>query len=195
MTLADKNSAVRDRAPDILRGFALLGILFVNIPFMAILSEEGIRGEWVGGFFNGTASVIIFALFAGKFYILFSFLFGYSANYIIKFDKRNRRRWVKRAIVLIIFGILHFSLLWHGDILFLYGIFAFLLVPFLFRKDKTLKIWIACFPHVPWNSSVLSRVETPLCFAHDGIEAREQTQAVFATIGEIERKRRAFHRK
>ena len=72
MTLADKNSAVRDRAPDILRGFALLGILFVNIPFMAILSEEGIRGEWVGGFFNGTASVIILALFAGKFYILFS---------------------------------------------------------------------------------------------------------------------------
>ena len=141
MTLADKDSAVRDRAPDILRGFALLGILFVNIPFMAILSEEGIRGEWVGGFFNGTASVIMFALFAGKFYILFSFLFGYSANYIIKFDKRNRMRWIKRASVLVIFGILHFSLLWHGDILFLYGIFAFLLVPFLFRKDKTLKIW------------------------------------------------------
>jgi uncharacterized protein len=32
-------------------------------------------------------------------------------------------------------------LLWHGDIIFIYGFFGLLLLPFFFRKDKTLKIW------------------------------------------------------
>jgi uncharacterized protein len=38
-------------------------------------------------------------------------------------------------------GILHFTFLWHGDIIFVYGIFGLLLIPFFFRADKTLKIW------------------------------------------------------
>ena len=37
----------RDIAPDVLRGFALFGILVVNIPFMALSSENGARGEYV----------------------------------------------------------------------------------------------------------------------------------------------------
>jgi uncharacterized protein len=41
-----------------------------------------------------------------------------------------------------ILGVFHFSLLWHGDILFLYGVMGLLLIPFLFRADKTLKVWI-----------------------------------------------------
>jgi len=31
--------------------------------------------------------------------------------------------------------------LWHGDILFVYGLFGLLLIPFFFRADKTLKVW------------------------------------------------------
>jgi uncharacterized protein len=38
-------------------------------------------------------------------------------------------------------GVLHFSFLWHGDIIFMYGIFGLLLIPFFFRSDRTLKIW------------------------------------------------------
>ena len=76
----------RDLAPDALRGFALLGILIVNIPFLALLSAEGARGIWLEGLANGTAAGLMIALFAGKFYILFAFLFGYSASYIIKGD-------------------------------------------------------------------------------------------------------------
>ena len=68
----------RDIAPDVLRGFALLGILIVNIQFMGLHSEEGVRGEWLSGAVNGSAGFIMAALFAGKFYLLFSFLFGYS---------------------------------------------------------------------------------------------------------------------
>jgi uncharacterized protein len=131
----------RDSAPDVLRGFALLGILVVNIQFMGLNSDQGARGEWTQGFANGSATFLIAALFAGKFYLLFSFLFGYSSNYVIRNDRTNRTRWIKRCLVLIGFGALHFTFLWHGDIIFLYGVFGLLLTFFFFRADKTIKIW------------------------------------------------------
>ena len=131
----------RDIAPDVLRGFALLGILVVNIQFMGLSSAEGARGEWALGLVNGSATFIIASVFTGKFYLLFSFLFGYSSNYIIRGERSNRSRWVKRCFVLIALGVLHFTFLWHGDIIFVYGIFGLLLIPFFFRTDKTLKIW------------------------------------------------------
>ena len=131
----------RDITPDVLRGFALLGILVVNIQFMGLSSAEGARGEWARGLANGSATFIIASIFTGKFYLLFSFLFGYSSNYIIRGERANRTRWVKRCFILMALGILHFTFLWHGDIIFVYGIFGLLLIPFFFRADKTLKIW------------------------------------------------------
>jgi uncharacterized protein len=131
----------RDIAPDVLRGFALLGILVVNIQFMGLNSDQGARGEWTQGFANGSATFLIAALFAGKFYLLFSFLFGYSSNYVIRNDRSNIARWIKRCLVLIAFGALHFTFLWHGDIIFVYGLFGLLLTFFFFRGDRTLKIW------------------------------------------------------
>ena len=131
----------REIIPDVLRGFALLGILVVNIQFMALSSAEGARGEWTVGLANASATFIIAAIFAGKFYLIFSFLFGYSSNYIIRENKANRKRWIKRSILLIFIGVLHFTFLWHGDILFVYGLFGLLLTPFFFRTDRTLKIW------------------------------------------------------
>ena len=131
----------RDIAPDVLRGFALLGILVVNIQFMGLSSANGARGEWTYGIANGSATFIIASIFAGKFYLLFSFLFGYSSNYIIRGERANRTRWIKRCFVLIALGALHFTFLWHGDIIFIYGIFGLLLTFFFFRTDKTLRIW------------------------------------------------------
>lgn len=131
----------RDTAPDVLRGFALLGILVVNIQFMGLSSANGARGEWTYGLANGSATFIIASIFAGKFYLLFSFLFGYSSNYIIRGERANRTRWIKRCFVLIALGALHFTFLWHGDIIFIYGIFGLLLTFFFFRTDKTLRIW------------------------------------------------------
>jgi uncharacterized protein len=131
----------RDITPDVLRGFALLGILVVNIQYMGLSSAEGARGEWTLGLANGSATFIIASIFAGKFYLLFSFLFGYSSNYIIRGERSNRARWIKRSVALIALGALHFTFLWHGDIIFLYGIFGLLLTFFFFRADRTLKIW------------------------------------------------------
>jgi uncharacterized protein len=131
----------RDSFPDILRGFALFGIALVNIPLLAIDPIVHNEGADLTVFSNSSAAFVVMALFQAKFYLLFSFLFGYSAHYVIKDSKANRGRWVGRSIGLVILGILHFSLLFFGDILFIYGLFGLLLLAFYFRKEKTLKVW------------------------------------------------------
>lgn len=131
----------RDSFPDILRGFALFGIALVNIPLLAIDPVLHNEGADLTVFSNASAAFVVMAFFQAKFYLLFSFLFGYSAHYVIKDSKANRGRWVGRSIGLVILGFLHFSLLFFGDILFVYGLFGLLLLAFYFRKEKTLKVW------------------------------------------------------
>ena len=135
------NSVERDITPDVLRGLALLGILFVNIPLMGISSGTGAHDQWVQPVVNSVFAFLIFTIFQAKFYLLFSFLFGYSSHYIIKNDKSNRRRWIKRCLTLIVFGAFHGAFLWHGEIVFIYGVLGLLLIPFFFRTDRTIKIW------------------------------------------------------
>lgn len=131
----------RDSAPDVLRGFALLGIIMVNLAFFSNDPSEGIGKESMSGIGNSIAGFLVFTLFEGKFFLIFSFLFGYSSHYIIGLNGKNTPRWLKRAVVLIIFGALHFSLLWHGDILFLYGSLGLVLTLFFNRSERSIKIW------------------------------------------------------
>ena len=134
-------SKVRDSAPDILRGFALLGIIMVKLAFFSNDPSEGIGKETMSGLGNSIAGFLVFTFFEGKFFLIFSFLFGYSSHYIIGNNGKNSPRWIRRAVVLIIFGALHFSLLWHGDILFLYGSLGLFLTLFFNRSDRSIKIW------------------------------------------------------
>ena len=132
----------RDSFPDILRGFALFGIAMVNIQFFSISTFNGAESLDLSKPENASVAFIIWSLFQAKFYLLFSFLFGYSAHYVIKGEKTNRRRWIGRSIGLILLGAIHLTFFFHGDILFLYGVFGLLLVAFYFRKEKTLKVWV-----------------------------------------------------
>jgi len=132
----------RDSFPDALRGFALVGILLVNAPFLAINTVTGVGGVDVSSSWNFVPAFLITSLALGKFYLLFSFLFGYSAGYILKADKANLRRWLARAVVLILFGVLHGIFLWHGDILFLYGVLAIPLAALYFRSEGAIRRWV-----------------------------------------------------
>ena len=131
----------RDSFPDILRGFALLGIAMVNVQYFATDTLVGFEGDNLADPANGTAAFLVMLLFQSKFYLLFSFLFGYSAHYVIKGAKENRARWVGRSIGLILLGVIHLAFFFHGDILFLYGVFALLLLIFYFRSEKTIRRW------------------------------------------------------
>lgn len=136
------NHKTRDSFPDILRGFALLGIAIVNIQYFSISTFNGAEALDLTKFENGSVAFVVWALFQAKFYLLFSFLFGYSAHYVIKSDKSNLRRWIARTVGLLILGAIHLSFFFHGDILFLYGALGLLLTAFYFRKEKTIKVWI-----------------------------------------------------
>lgn len=131
----------RDNFPDILRGFALFGIAIVNIQFFSVSTFNGAEALDLSQPENGSVAFVIWWLFQSKFYLLFSFLFGYSAHYVIKSEKSNRRRWIGRSIGLLLLGAIHLSFFFHGDILFLYGAFGLLLTAFYFLSDRALKIW------------------------------------------------------
>ena len=131
----------RDSFPDILRGFALLGIAMVNVQYFANDTISGFETLDLADTGNSAATFIVMFLFQSKFYLLFSFLFGYSAHYVIKGEKSNRKRWIARSVGLIFFGLVHLVFLFHGDILFVYGVFGLLLAGLYFKKKSTLKIW------------------------------------------------------
>lgn len=135
-------ASTRDAFPDILRGFALFGIILVNAPYLAIDTVNAADGSDLSVPSNAIASFLVMALFQAKFYLLFSFLFGYSAGYILKSEKSNRSRWVGRSVGLLVLGALHFSLFFHGDILFLYGIFGLLLLPLYFQSESKIRNWV-----------------------------------------------------
>ncbi|MDF1523213.1 MAG: DUF418 domain-containing protein [Trueperaceae bacterium] len=131
----------RDLAPDVLRGFALFGIALVNVAFFAIDPALGATGDWVRGAGNTVAAFLVWALAQGKFYLLFSFLFGYSSQYVVKADPARRPRWTARAFALLALGAAHGALLFHGDILFAYGLLALPFGALMFRDAATLRRW------------------------------------------------------
>jgi uncharacterized protein len=139
---------------DVLRGFALLGILVMNVqafamPFCAYMNptsfgdQEGInRMVWAFGHI----------FFDMKFMGLFSMLFG--AGVLLFADRAKARgaspsqvRWLhqNRNFWLVIFGLVHAHLLWSGDILFSYGVCALVVYIFRNRSVRTLLIWSLIF--------------------------------------------------
>jgi uncharacterized protein len=129
---------------DVLRGFALLGILLVNIqffwgPFMAtsVSPWRELADPWL-------LRAVTF-LVQGKFYALFSFLFG--AGFAVQAERLEDRGvapariYRRRLGVLLAFGLAHGILLWMGDILAVYALLGFVLLAFRKRQPRTLLIW------------------------------------------------------
>jgi uncharacterized protein len=139
---------------DVLRGFALLGILAVNMgifsfPFIAQITGTP-RGTTP---LDQAAEFAVAWLATGKFYPLFSFLFGLGMSLQIahieaRGDKAGKFM-VRRLLVLMLFGLIHALLIWNGDILFLYALTG--LVALLFRRlePRTLLIWAGLLFAIP----------------------------------------------
>lgn len=134
---------------DALRGFALLGILWVNI--YVFNAPYAHYSEFYGAFkgVNGLLVAFSSTFIAGKFMFIFAFLFGYGAA--MQYRKMNNDLlfasfWNRRMLGLAIFGVLHLVLFWFGDILLPYAILG-VLIPLLVRqKVRTLLIGgIACY--------------------------------------------------
>lgn len=131
--------AQRDLVPDVLRGFALLGIIVVNVAYFATDVANGSTGDALLTQGDRLAAFLVHALALGKFYLLFSFLFGYATVYALKRGREGLPRWKGRSRALMVFGALHATLLFIGDILFIYGALGLLLAPLLFAEARTLR--------------------------------------------------------
>lgn len=130
---------------DALRGFALLGILAVNIwlfadPYFA----SGMNNPPYAGALDVAVRFVVALLFETKFYLLFSFLFGYSFTLQMAAAERAgaafRPRMLRRSAGLVMLGVLHGCLLFYGDILHLYGLLCFLLLALYGRQRRAMEI-------------------------------------------------------
>jgi uncharacterized protein len=130
--------ATRQAFPDQLRGIALLGIILVNAPFLAI-SAAGYSEASVADGWDRAVAFLVTMLAAGKFYIIFSFLFGYSSLFILKDgSKLNRRVYRRRLVALLLLGIAHVVFFFVGDILVTYALLGFALLLLVKRSDRAL---------------------------------------------------------
>src|SRR5690606_9717683 len=125
---------------DGLRGFAVMGILAMNIvtfgmPEMAYISPEIFGGAEPGDL---AAWLAAFVLFDGKMRGLFSLLFGASMMLTIARTEQSGADPAKvhysRMGWLAVFGLAHFYFVWWGDILFLYAVSG--AIAFLFRDKE-----------------------------------------------------------
>lgn len=109
-------AAERLVAVDVLRGFALFGILMVNMVSFKSTVFGLPRDE---GLLNVIATWIINFAFVTKFYVLFSFLFGYGLS--VQMERAAAKgaaiapRFRRRLLGLLILGLAHGLLLYTGD--------------------------------------------------------------------------------
>ena len=142
-----KLSQKRQALPDQLRGFALLGIIVVNMPFLAV-SNVGIWELQLSNLSDKVVAFLIVALAQGKFYLLFAFLFGYSLTLILKSRSTNGvRRYLRRLIGLAVLGAGHAYLFFIGDILMSYALLGLVLLLFIGRSTRTV-LFASAFSYV-----------------------------------------------
>lgn len=134
----------RESFMDVLRGFAILGIFIANITgFSWYFADSGNTGPYLLPQWDPKMSFLHHMLVEGKFYSIFSLLFGWGIA--LQFKRANEKGMnalpiIKRRLCfMLLFGGIHL-LLWPGDIVFLYAMLGFMLLPFRKLSNKALLI-------------------------------------------------------
>lgn len=138
---------------DLLRGVAILGILLVNMidfhaPFLYMQADY-----WDGADFYTYAFVDIFA--QGNFYPMFAFLFGFGAVLLMKrtIEKGMSfpRLISRRMAFLLIVGVFHAFVIWHGDILISYAICGWVILLVYKLSGKALLMLSVLLYTIPYG--------------------------------------------
>ncbi|MDR2038991.1 MAG: DUF418 domain-containing protein [Bacteroidales bacterium] len=132
---------------DALRGLALFGICLANYPEFSLYTFQ--TSETVSALPTAGIDTVVkylqYIFIDGKFYTLFSLLFGIGFSIILSNAARNNRNGMKifyrRMCILFLIGLFHLLFLWAGDILILYAFVGFFLP--LFRNISNKKLLIS----------------------------------------------------
>jgi uncharacterized protein len=136
---------------DVIRGFALLGIFIMNMPWFNTSFYSGQDGKelwpdwWDQWVKTGTD-----VLFAGKFNSMFSMLF--AIGFILQLERLEARDpvnaktiYLRRIFWLFVFGAIHMCVFWTGDVLHIYALMGLLLLALRRAPEKLLwTLFAAC---------------------------------------------------
>ena len=121
---------------DALRGFALFGIFFANVPFFAgwLFLDANAKSAIEGALIYDAFMLMIID---GRFYTIFSFLFGLGFALQLsrlqnKVAAKANLLYLRRLSILLLISLIHLFVFWVGDILLLYALLGFVL--FFMRK-------------------------------------------------------------
>ena len=171
---------------DALRGFALFGILVVNISaFSSPFYGMGVADPAFSTPLDRMVQFVIALLFETKFYLLFSFLFGYSFTLQMQSAERAGEAFVPRLLRrqagLWAIGLAHAILLFHGDILTTYAVLGMVLLVLRNIEERTalrLAFWLVAVTALAW--AALSALVALDPVAIDLASARAQGEAAMA---------------
>ncbi len=138
-------TSTRLHAVDALRGFAIVSIMLLhNIEHFDFYFTPENLPAWMPALDKGIWDSLFF-LFGGKSYAIFALLFGLTffiqSNNQEKRGKDFRGRFAWRLVLLMVFGFIN-SAFYEGDILSIYAIIGFVLIPVARLNNKTV-FWIA----------------------------------------------------
>ncbi len=163
---------------DALRGFALWGILVVNI--FVFHAPYVHYGEFYFGRFSGAELSVVqhmIFFFAGRFMFIFAFLFGYGCW--LQYEKYTdwtafKNFWLRRMGWLAVFGLLHALFLSFGDILLPYALLGMTL-PWLLRwKSRHLFILFLIVHFIPVAEFILRQyLDYPSIFTQSDYSLEE----------------------
>jgi len=140
---------------DALRGFALLGICLANFPEFSLYTfqPQEVTSSMPSACADRVCRGLLSFFVDGKFYTIFSILFGVGFSLIIgnarKKGLNGSKIFYRRMFGLAVIGLAHLLLLWSGDILLLYALMGMLLPLFFGLSDRGLLRWSGFFLLLP----------------------------------------------
>lgn len=144
---------------DVLRGLAVCGILIGNMQWF---SGYGMMPPDLTAnlpYYDHVTRFLVHFFVEGKFYSIFSFLFGFGfALQIARAEERddnNAGLFKRRLFWLLVIGLLHAYLLWAGDILSVYAVMGFILILFRRKSEQSLLKWTFWLVLVPVFTYIL----------------------------------------
>ena len=146
--VAPVGAAERISSMDVLRGAALLGIALMNIVFSGLPMAADWNPKVSGGATgpNLAAFLLQYVLFDGKFRGIFSIMFGASSYYLVSravsrgAGIQAAEVYYRRTLWLLLFGLIHAYVIWHGDILYPYALLGLVLFPMHKARPKWLLV-------------------------------------------------------
>jgi uncharacterized protein len=131
------NLGERDQFMDALRGFAILGIFIANLVGLCVYNPDITTIGWHFAELDKKMLFLHHLFLEGKFYSIFSLLFGWGLALQIKRTQTDTERLkvhpivIRRLLFMLLIGIIHLAVIWNGDIITLYALTGFVLLLFV----------------------------------------------------------------